>query len=415
MAREKIISALDVGTQQVRAVIAQVRPTSAEHPEQKPQILGVGQAPSAGVRKGLVVDLNETAESIRKAVANCQRSSGFSFGSAYVSVGGSQINSRESRGVVAVSRADNEISQEDTERAINAASAVSLPQNREILHILPRRYIVDDEPAIKDPVGMHGVRLEVDTLIIEVADPYWKNLNKAVQEAGVRVKDWVLAPLASALAVVSRRQKELGVLVLDMGGGTCGLTVFEEGDIIHSHVLPIGSSHITNDIAIGLRTSVDVAEKIKVEYGSTLPSEISKKEIIDLAKLGDEDIRVPRKKLAEIIEARVDEILDLVNKELKKIDRQGLLPGGVVLVGGGAKLPGLVDFTKEKLGLPAQIGFPQEIEGVVDQIDDPVFANVCGLIFWGIRDYQIDGVGRISQIGAGLWQKIKRLFRSFLP
>lgn len=412
MSRDNLIIGLDIGTSHIRIVVARHK----EEEKKKLQILGIGQAVSTGLRKGVVFDIEEAVAGINCAKEMAERVSGHPIDRAFICISGSHISCRPSRGVIAVSRADGEISIEDVERTVNAASAVCLLQNREILHILPRFFIVDNQDRIKDPVGMSGVRLEVDTLLIEGCTPFVKNLTKCVEQAGIEIEGLILASLAGAQAVLSKRQKELGVLVLDMGGGTTGLTVFEEGDIIHTQVLPIGSSHITNDIAVGLRIPIDTAEKIKIEYGSVLPREIPKREMIDLAKLeGGEDV-ISRQYVAEIIEDRVSEIFDLVNKELKKIDRQGLLPAGVVLIGGGAKMPGLVDFTKEKLHLPAQIGFPLELEGMVDRVDDPSFATAIGLTFWGVNQQEKSGKVNFSKIKSNrIVGQFVKWFRGFLP
>lgn len=411
MAREKIIVGLDVGTCNIRMAVAQIKEDSS------PQILAVGTAVSGGIRKGVVVDIEETVKNIKEALQMAERTSGMEIETAFVSVGGSHVTCRQSRGVIAVSRADGEISKEDKTRAINAAAAISIQPNREILHILPRRFSVDSQESIKEPVGMQGVRLEVDALIVEGSTPFIKNLIKCVREAGLDESGLLLAPLADSQAVLTKRQKELGVMLLDLGGGTSGLTVYEEGDIIHCQILPVGSMHITNDIAIGMRTSIEVAEKIKLQYGSVAP--ISKKEIIDLAKLGEADGQISRHQVNEIIEARVSEILDLVAKELKKIDRAGLLPAGVVLVGGGAKLPGLVEMTKERLKLPVHLGYPQGLEGVVDQVDDPGFATVCGLILSALNEEGRPETSRRSFEGlraAGPTVNLmKKWFKNLLP
>jgi cell division protein FtsA len=262
------------------------------------------------------------------------------------------------------------------------------------------------------------VRLEVDALIVEGSTPFIKNLIKCVRESDLDEAGLLLTVLADSHAVLTKRQKELGVLLLDLGGGTTGLTVYEEGDILHCQILPVGNMHITNDIAIGLRTSIEAAEKIKLEYGSVLPDAIGKKDMIDLTRIGEAEGQASRQQVAEIVEARVSEILDLVNKELKKIDRAGLLPAGAVLVGGGAKIPGLVELTKEKLKLPVQIGYPQGLEGIVDQIDDPGFATVCGLILSALSD-EIKTEGRRSFDNlTDVWStvdKIKDWFKGFAP
>lgn len=410
MPKDTIITGLDVGTGFIRVVIGQIKPGEA-----RPQIIGLGEARSFGLRRGVVVDIRDTVKSIRDAVEMASRSSGFTIHSAFVSLGGSHLQTHQSKGVVAVSRADGEISEEDVERVLKAAQAISLSPNREIVHVLPINFNVDGQEAIKDPTGMSGVRLEVNCLILEGASPFIKNLTKCINEAGLEIDGLVVSALASSEAVLTRRQKELGVLCVDIGAGQTGLTIYEEGDIIHIHILPVGASHITNDIAIGLRTDIDLAEKIKLEYASVLPEEINEKTKINLADLSDkEQGRVPRYEIAQIVRARVEEILDLINKELKKVDRQGLLPAGVVLLGGGAKMVGMVDLVKERLRLPAQIGFPQETTGILDQVDDPCYATALGLIYWGTKLRQIPEAGKRSSMG-GVLKKIKKAFKIFTP
>lgn len=414
MPKESTIIGLDVGTSFIRAVVAKIK---ADQP--KLQIIGFSQTPSSGIRRGAVVDVEEAIKSISQAVQEAEQASGLPIERVYVNLGGNHVSPKVSKGVVAVSRADNEVSREDIGRAINAASAISVSQNREILHVIPRGFALDNQIGIKDPVGMSGIRLEVDALIIEGASPFVKNLTKSVSEAGLEIEGMVLSALAGSRAVLTKRQKELGVLALDLGGGSSSLTVFEEGDIIHSCVLPIGSAHITNDIAICLRTNIDVAEKVKLEYGTAIVSEIGKKEIIDLSKLDPSEEGIfPRVEVAEIIEARLSEILEMVNKELKKIDRQGLLPAGVVLLGGGAKMPGLVDLVKERLKLPAQVGFPLGFEGVTERVDDPCFATAVGLVLWGMDSRFKDsnqGLGLNKSLISSSVGKIKHWFRGFLP
>ncbi|MEA2113666.1 MAG: cell division protein FtsA [Patescibacteria group bacterium] len=380
MAKNTIVTGLDVGTCYIRAIVAKIEPGKI-----KPQIIGIGQAPSFGLRKGVVVDVEETIKNIKQSVREAERTSGVPIEQVLVGISGSHITSKTNKGVVAISRADGKVSKEDIERVIKTASAISVSQNREILHVIPRSFSVDSQNGLNDPAGMTGVSLDVDALIVEGASPFIKNLTKCVMEAGLEIESMVLAPLAASRAVLNKRQKELGVLTLDLGGGTAGITVFEEGKIIHSCVLPVGSSHITNDIAIGLRSSIELAEKVKLEYGSALSSEIGKKENIDLSKLElNEKGIIPRAEVVKIVEARLSEILELANKELKNIDRQGLLPSGVVLLGGGAKMPNLVDLAKSELKLPVQIGFPLEMDGIVEEVDDPSFATAIGLVLWGM-------------------------------
>lgn len=409
MAREKIITGLDIGSHSIKVVIAKKRGD-----EERMQIVGIGNVPSLGVRRGIIVNIDEVVAGIKAAVFEAERLSGVKVESVTANLDGSHVVSKMSKGVVAVSRADQEISEEDIGRVVVAAEAVSLPQNKEILHVVPREFIVDGEGGIKDPLGMHGVRLEVNALIVECSTPVLRNLEKCIDAAGYDLNRIILSPLAASRAALTKRQKELGVLALDIGSATTGIAVYEDGDIIHTQILPIGSGHITNDIAIGLRTNIDVAEKVKIDYGICLPSEVSKKETIDLTKVGHQEPgQAMKKDIAEIIEARMEEIFDLTSKELKKIGKQELLPAGVVLLGGGAKLPGIVELAKKSLKLPAQIGFPQEVDGLVDHIEDPSYATAVGLIKW-----DVDIAGPIKskhKININILSKIKKLFGTLMP
>ena len=368
----------------------------------------------------MVVDIEEMTKSIKKSIEQAERMVGSSIEKAFVAVGGSHIKARSSKGIAAVSRADEEVTEEDILRAISNASAVSLGPNKEVLDIIPREFNLDGQEGIQDPRGMTGVRLEVDTLIIEGQTQYLKNLRKCLALNHVEIDGLVLDILVASDAVLSKKQKELGVLVLDFGAGTVGMSVYEEGKLLDVHILPIGSVHITNDIAIGLRTSVDVAERVKLVYGSCLPEEISKRDVIDLSKIDEKEEGVAnRKEMARIIEARIDEIFNLVNKELKRIGRERLLPSGAVLVGGGAKIPGIIDLAKDRLKLNVQIGYPAEINGLIDKVDDPSYATAVGLIFKsmemheGKRSRKMFLPGVVSSSGAV--SRIKRFFRNFLP
>jgi cell division protein FtsA len=290
--------------------------------------------------------------------------------------------------------------------------------------VIARNYSLDDQKNIKDPIGMNGVRLEADTMIIEGSTPYIRNLAKCFEQADIDMDDFVLAPLAASKAVLSKRQKELGVILIDIGGGTTSVAVFEENDLLHTAILPVGGNNITNDIAIGLRTSIEVAEKVKLEYGSALPSEVSKKEDVNLSEIdANEEGLVSRHHVAEIIEARLEEIFSMVNKELKVIGRDKLLPAGIILTGGTAKISGSVDLAKNILALPAQTGFPLPMGGLVDKIDDPSFATVAGLILWGLENSTAKRgtgagnrlVGSIStSIGSSV-DSMKRWLGKFLP
>lgn len=412
--RYQTIIGLDIGTSNIRTVVAKYLRNQA-----RPQIMGVSSISSFGLRRGIVVDMEEVVTRVSQALTEVERISGIPIERAFISIGGAHVLSQPSQGVIAVSRADGEISQEDVKRAIDAAKAVNLGQNQEIIHSLPLQFTVDGQSEIKDPKGMHGVRLEAEVLLIEGVSPYLKNFVKCIHRTGIDIQNLVLAPLASSEAVLTPRQKELGVVLLDMGGGTTGLCVFEEGRLLHGKVLPIGGGHITNDIAIGLRVSIDTAERVKHEFGSALPNEVKKKEEIQLAKIdANEEESVSRHYVAEIIKARLEEIFSMVNKELQSINREKLLPAGVVLVGGGAKMPGIIDLAKEQLRLPAQIGFPQDLRGVIDKVDDPSFACAVGLVLWG-RD-QVESEHRVLPSldifsFRGLGGRVKKIFKHFLP
>lgn len=414
MSKDDLIVGLDIGTTTTRVVVASMHPE-----EEKPSVLGVGSVVSSGIQKGVVTDVEETIQSVGRALDSAEQMSGVPIDDAIVSIGGSHISSQNSRGVIAVSRADGEISEDDITRVVNAAQAISIPSNREILHVIPQQFVVDGQEGITDPIGMTGVRLEVDAHIIEGSAPFIKNLTKCVYQANVTVADLVYSPLAAAKAVLSKRQKELGVVLVDLGGGTTNIAVFEENRLLQTATLPIGSMHITNDIAIGLRSSIDVAEKIKIDLGTALPDEVKKTQLINLKHVDEqeEETDIPRRHVAEIIEARLSEIFSLVNKQLKFVQRSGLLPAGVVLTGGGARLNGVVDLAKRELRLPAQLGYPQILPGIADDINDPSWATVVGLVLHALDAKHVksdSALSRLSSVGPTV-AKIRGWFRALMP
>ena len=382
MAKPHLISGIDIGNSQIKVVIAKVdRETLGA------EILGVGSAVSNGLRRGMVVDMEETIENLGTALQRAQAMAGTDIKRAYLAVNGLHIKTQTSRGVIAVSRPDSEITQNDIDRVLQAASVVSLPANREIIHVIPRNYIVDATEYVKNPLSMKGVRLEAEVFIIDGLSPYLRNVAKCMNENNIEVAGLVFAPLASSLAVLDKNQKEYGVLNIDFGGGTSTLTVFEEADLLHSVVFPIGSKHITADLAVALRTSIDVAERVKLEHGTTSEgADLRKSGMLDLSELmSEKDFILPRKQLIRVVDARADELLDMVANELKKISK-GMLPAGVVLSGGGANLPGLASMVKERLRLPVKISKPLNLSGVADVMDDPSFAVAAGLVTWGVDE-----------------------------
>lgn len=402
MAKSQIVTGIDIGTGGIK-----ILSVTTDKKEGEPEVLGITQAPVLGVRKGTVINVEEVSNSLRSALEEFQNLIDQKIDSAVINLSGSHIFVTPSKGVVVVSRADQKISQEDIERVVQAAQTFSLPSNKEILEVLPREFIIDGEKGIKEPLGLQGVRLEVEILALGGFSPYIKNLTKAVLNSGIQISDIVISPLASSRSILTPRQKELGVALLDIGAGTTGLTVFEEGDLIHIAIFPVGSANITNDVAVGLKTDIDTAERIKIEFGSCIWRASKKKEKIK--KIGKEDpIIFSQKMLGSIIEARMSEIFDLTNKELRKISRQGKLPSGIVLTGGGVKLPRIVEFAKKELKLPCQIGYPSGIAGLEK---DPALSSVSGLVLRGI-DLDVDGLPPFQ--GAFL-SKLKKVFRIFIP
>ncbi len=415
MRKNNFVVGLDIGSGTIRTVVL-----APGKDRDTPRVIGVGTAPSSGVRRGSIVDMEGAVRAILEAVSRAEGMAGADIRRAVVALGGHEVFFRETSGVVAVGKADGEVLDDDVNRVLEQARAGTvLSPNQDILHIIPKAYRLDDEKNIKDPLGMSGVRLEVSALLIGDAAQHTKNISRALEQANISLEQFVVAPLAASEAVLSARERELGVALVDIGANTTSLAVFEEGDLLHVKILPIGSGHVTNDIAIGLRTSIDVAEEVKLRFGSALPEDIDRKEDIDLAEVSSaEEGAVSRRHIAEIIEARLEELFHFIDEELKSVGRSGLLPAGIVLTGGGAKLPGLVDLAKETLRLPARIGYPKPLDGVLDRVDDPEFATVIGLVLWAEANSGEGadrGVKFLSQGMHDALGRAKRLFGKFLP
>ena len=414
MSRPYTISGIDIGNSQIKVVIARISSDSL-----KPEIIGSGSAVSNGLRRGVVVDMEETIENVRSAVQRAEAMAGMKIKRAYMAVNGLHIHTQTSRGVIAVSRADNEISQNDIDRVIKAASVVSLPPNREIVHVIAKNFIVDGTEYVKNPLGMKGVRLEADVLIIDGLSPYLRNVVKCANQNNIEIAGLVYAPLASSLSVLDKNQKEYGVVNIDFGGGTSSMSVYEESDLLHSVILPIGSRHITNDLAVLLRTSIDVAERIKLEHGSTSDAEdLRKRGEIDLSSLiGEKNFIIPKKQIIKVIDARAQELFDIVGNELKKVSKNGLLPAGVVLSGGGVNLPGIVALAKERLRLPVRIARSVHFEGISEVVDDPAFSVATGAVLWGINNEigQYGGNHLLSSDGEDVFKKFISWLKNFLP
>ena len=416
MAKGKILSSIDIGSSKIAVLIAQSREDSPD----RLHIIGAASSPSRGVRKGQIVNIEEAVSAILESVEAAERMAGFNLSKAWVSVGGSHIASHNSHGVVAVSEPQGEIGPDDVRRVLEAARAISLPAASEVIHVIPKNYTVDSQEGVKDPVGMTGVRLEVDTHMIIGSSPVIKNLAKCISEVGCDIAGTVYTGLASSQAVLSETEKELGVILVDIGGGTMSIAVFVEGALSYSSVLQVGSLNVTKDLAAGLRISLESAEKIKLHL-STLTV---KEDDIDLSslELPEEMKSVSYKTLVEgIIRPRLNEMFQLISGEIKKSGAAGLTPSGVVITGGGSLTIGVIESAKRILAMPVRIGIPTDISGLIDEVQSPVFSAPVGLIKYAKAQSESDSVKGPSLPsfdnlpGKGLFGRVTQLIKSLLP
>ncbi len=381
-------------------------------------IIGIGKSQNNGIRKGIIVDIEETVSAISLSLEEAERMAGVPLQNAVVGISGPFIECEQSRGVIAVSRQDGEISEEDVMRVVEAAKAIPSRPNREVLHVIPISFIVDGTEVVKDPVGMTGIRLEVVANIISASSNAIKSLTRSVRQAGLEIADLVFSPLGTSKVLLSSRQMDIGVMLVDIGANTTSYAVFEEGELITCGVVPVGSTHITNDIAIGLRTNIDLAEMIKLKYGYALPDRIGEKEEIDLSKLDkNETEKVNLKYIAEIIEARLNEIFLIIQDNLVKVNCNTSLPAGIIITGGGSKIEGIVELTKETMRLPAQVGKPAiEISGLIDKLSDPIYSTTIGLMIWG-KDRTTTGNSLSIDLPGlnNIVSKFKSAFKHILP
>ncbi len=410
--QERVIVGIDVGTTKICVLVGEL------DRDGKLNIVGVGTCPSQGLRRGVVVNIEETVTSIAAALDRAERLSGKKIISAYVGIAGSHIQSENSKGFVAISPSHRDIVHNDISRAMEVARAIAIPANREVVHVIPRGYVVDGQEGIKNPIGMSGFRLEVEAHIITGSVSSIYNLIKCVNKAHVEIESLVLEPLASGEAVLEDGETDLGVVLVDIGGGTTDVAVFADGAIWHTVVLPVGGNLITNDIAIGLRLPVGVAEELKITYGHCDPSTIDEDDMIDLSQyMPDCDDLVPRKLIAEIIQARVEELFSMVHEEIKKAGYDGLLPAGIVVTGGTAELPGILAMAGQILDLPARIGSPLGLHGLADSINRPAYATAVGLLLWGLSHSSLlTEEEEFEEEGAAtLISRFGRWLRAFIP
>jgi len=424
--KEKIIVGIDVGSVKIATLIASFSKEGAL------TVIGVSNVPSRGLRKGQVVDIDEAVKAIGEGVEAAERMAGVSISSAFVVVGGSHISSVNSRGVVAVAGGENEIAEEDVRRVTEAARAISIPSSREIIHVVPRDFIVDSQEGIKDPIGMTGIRLEVETHIISGATTSMRNLAKCIQQVGIDVEGLVFSGLASAESTLTDTEKELGVALVDIGGGTTDVSLFVDGSIAHSVVIPIGGRNITNDLAIGLRSSLEDAEKIKLELSlvnkkkeeaeSEEEHETRKKDVLETGHLSlGEDLGTLSKKtlIDGIIKPRLTEIFTLVGMEIKRSGYAGLLPSGLVVTGGAAETVGISQVGKEVLRMPVRIAYPSGVTGLIEEISSPAYASLVGVILYGSKFSTVSSGVSLPLMSGGtivdFGKKIVAWIRSFLP
>lgn len=410
MADQTVLVAIDIGTTKVCVLIGEVGGRAGGV-----DVIGIGQAPSDGLRKGVVVDIDRTVQSVAAAVDAAERLSGLKVRSAFVGISGSHIGSQNSRGMVAVSSRQHDVQREDTVRAIEAARAVSIPNTREILHVIPRGYVVDGQEGVRDPIGMSAVRLEVETHIVTASSTSVQNLSKCVQRAGIEIDELVLAPLATADAVLTDEDRELGVALVDIGGDTTDVAIFQDGSISHCATIPMGARSVTSDLGLVLRVTPDVAENLKIKQGSALPLDVDPDEVIQITSIGEEQPRpVTRRHVAQIIDARTSELFDHVAREVEAAGATNRLQAGLALTGGGALLTGIARAARDQLGMSARPLAPSGLGGLTDSISSPPYSAACGLLLWGAKNWSVEGEhegGRATDVGS----RLAKLFRGLMP
>jgi cell division protein FtsA len=407
LGKQNLIVGLDIGTTKIAVIISELEESGP------PRIVGMGTSRSEGLKRGVVINLEKTVESITKALEDAEMMAGVKVSSVFAGIAGDHIRSINSRGVIALSGSGSEISSKDVERVINAARAVALPMDREIIHVLPQEYTVDDQSGIKDPIGMSGVRLEAEVHIVTGAVTSAQNIYRSVKKAGLEVCDLVLQPLASSYALLSPEEEELGVALIDLGGGTTDIAIFHDGSIRHTAVIGLGGNNVTNDIAIGLRTPVEQAEEIKKSYGCALSGLVDSDEMIKVPGVGGREPKeISRGVLAAIIEPRAEEIFSLVLREIKKTNYSDLLVAGVVLTGGGSLMEGMIELAEQIFDMPAKKGIPQGFSGLVDLVSTPIHSTGVGLILYGLEQMK-NGKSKGGSKEKGWFRRMKNLFGQY--
>jgi len=398
--KKRIISAIDVGTTKICTAIAEVNEMG------NTQVVGVGIAPSRGLHKGLVVNINDAKEAIRESVRKAEQACNYKVESAYVGVTGRHVNSVNNHGVVSITRNDRLVRSDDLKRVLSSAQSFKVPSDRKMLHVIPRSYSVDGQTGVKNPVGMYGFRLDVETHIITAAATSVQNLVKCIRGIGVDVEDLILEPLASSEAVLTPDEKQVGVILADIGGGTTDVCVFKDGSIWHTAILPVAGYQLTRDVAIGLGLPFDVAEEMKKRYGSVMPVYDSKAD--SNSPISEDGHGVSYQDLCEIIRARVEEIVRLILLEMPRSEYETIVPAGLVFTGGSSNLSGIETLGRDILKLPVRVGVPSNIYGITDALRDPAYATSVGLLLWGTKNQN-----RRRWNGGGFFGRIRSLFSQF--
>ncbi|MCS7056233.1 MAG: cell division protein FtsA [Thermoflexales bacterium] len=408
MAEAKTITVLDVGSTKVVALVGEATDNEAGF-----TVIGVGIAAARGIRRGQIINLNDATASVREALAGAQASSGVKASHVLMSISGGHIASQNSQGAVAIGRGDQGVSFDDISRCLESAQAITVPNNREILHVIPRHFRVDDQDGVRNPIGMLGFRLEAQAHIITCATTAMQNLLKCAHLAGVEVSEFVLSPLASAEAVLTPTEREMGAVLVDIGGGTTGIALFIDGSAWYTKVLEIGGAHFTSDLAQVLRLPMDAAEHLKVNYGHAHPPDVPGDHVCEIAGFGDEPrVRVLRREAAEILRARADELFSLVEQEIRRSGYDGLLPAGLVITGGGSLLPGIRESARETAGRPVRLTRPMNLHGLVDALQSPAFSTAVGMLHWGLQGV-VAKPSKRRRFGSGL--DLPGWLRNLLP
>ncbi len=407
---EDIVFGIDIGTTKICALVGAVR-------DRELQIIGLGVQPSDGMRKGMIVDVPSATVALARAVQEAEETSGYRLSQAVVSIAGEHIGSTNNTGMVAIGSGrtspDAGVTPADIDRALETAQAIPIPHNRQIIHLIPRHYTIDDHAGVRQPLGMHGYRLEVEAHIVTAATSALQNLQHCVGGVGINAAETVLNALASAEAVLEPAEREMGVLIADIGGGTTDLALYKQGTVWHTHVIPIGGYHITNDIAIGLRAPYETAEKVKLQYGDCRPAEIDPDLVFTVEPFGGEKIQVGRQDLAQVIEARIEEIFNLILKDIQQSGYDEMLPAGIVLTGGTAQLRGITNVAERVLNVPARVAAPKNLVGLVDTLHSPAYATSVGLLRWASTDHH--RYQARTHVPSEWSRRVGNLIRTLLP